>query len=72
MEKGLKGMKEIFNDRYGEADGPGKFTKCTDSANLFSLWGNMTKQARLFRRYADIIVLNDGLILGQSLEDMFE
>jgi hypothetical protein len=64
-------LKELFVARYGSATGLTKLEKCTNSKNLFSLWGNSTKQARLFRRYADIVVLNDGLILGNALGDLF-
>ena len=61
----------MFDARYGPTLGMSKLERCTDSENLYSQWGNMTKQARLFRRYADIVVLNDGLILGNSLADVF-
>jgi hypothetical protein len=68
---GTSALQKMFVDRYGEEQGIPQLRRCTNSKNLFSLWNNMTKQARLFRRYADIVVLNDGLILGHSLEDVF-
>lgn len=55
-----------FEARYG-ADAEIKMDACLQSAKLFSPWSNGTKQARLFRRYADVVVLNDGLVLGDGL-----
>jgi len=65
------GLAKMFIDRYGPGLGTTKLEKCTHSENLFSLWGNASKQARLFRRCADIVVLNDGIILGHPIEEVF-
>jgi hypothetical protein len=63
-------LRQLFTQRYGdEADE--KIRMCLSSHNLFAVWNNSTKQARLFRRYADIVVLNDGLVLGESLSHAF-
>jgi hypothetical protein len=63
-------LRDLFVRRYG-ADADEKMEMCLHSSGLFGLWGNGTKQARLFRRYADLVVLNDGLVLGESLAPMF-
>lgn len=64
-------LRDLFVTRYGRVPGEAKMAQCLESDNLFSLWGNLTKQARLFRRYADVVVVNDGLILGHSFDDYF-
>jgi hypothetical protein len=64
------GLRRLFVTRYG-ADADEKMEMCLHSAGLFGVWGNATKQARLFRRYADLVVLNDGLVLGESLAPLF-
>ena len=62
-------LQDLFIKRYGKSEGISKLKKCLESKHLFSMWGNLSKQSRLFRRYADIIVLNDGLVLGNSLSE---
>lgn len=58
-------IEGLFRERYrGEAEAK---LACLDSAHLYSLWNNTAKQARLFRRYADVVILNDGLVLGEGL-----
>ncbi|WBV43528.1 hypothetical protein [Pseudoroseomonas cervicalis] len=64
------GLRQLFVARYG-ADADEKMEMCLRSAKLFGVWGNGTKQARIFRRYADLVVLNDGLVLGDSLIPLF-
>jgi hypothetical protein len=61
---------KLFTDRYGSVADE-KIAMCLNSANLFGIWKNSTKQARLFRRYADIVILNDGIVLGESLAPDF-
>lgn len=63
-------VESLFKSRY-PSDWQAKMS-CLKTSNPYSLWANSTKQARIFRRYADIIVLNDGIILGDSLAGEFE
>lgn len=63
-------LRTLFVDRYGK-DADEKMNMCLQTSGLFGLWGNGTKQARIFRRYADLVVLNDGLVLGDSLAPLF-
>lgn len=63
-------LRELFVRRYG-SEANDKIESCLHSSQLFGLWGNKTKQARIFRRYADLVVLNDGLVLGDSLAGVF-
>jgi hypothetical protein len=63
-------IKAAFELRYGK-ESSGKLASCIRSNNLFSLWNNRTKQARLFRRYADLLILNDGIIVGDGLAAHF-
>ena len=64
------GLRELFGNRYG-TDAPSKMAATLRAKNLFSVWNNSSKQARLFRRYADVVVLNDGLVLGEGLAGLF-
>jgi hypothetical protein len=62
-------LRDIFRARYG-TQAETKMRECLATSDLFSAWSNSTKQARLFRRYSDIIILNDAIILGESLSNL--
>lgn len=61
---------QLFTNRYDKTAAE-KIAMCLNSPNLFGIWKNSTKQARLFRRYADLVILNDGIVIGDSLAPDF-
>ncbi|MCE9608499.1 MAG: hypothetical protein K8U03_26745 [Planctomycetia bacterium] len=58
-------FRQLFAERYGTASAD---TRATDFLNRTSdhtaKWTDSTKQARIFQRYCDLIVLQDAVILG--------
>lgn len=63
LQRGTK-LYQLFEERYAN-DNPGarreKFTEITEPIGL---WKETTKQARIFRKYCDLIVLSDAILLG--------
>lgn len=64
-------FKALFVNRYGK-DADAKMAMVIASNNFYGVWTNTTKQARLFRRYSDVIILSDGFVLGDSLRADFQ
>ena len=58
---------DLFRRRYPLSEASAKLASVTRSEKLYALWGNKTKQSRLFRRYADLVITSDGVVLGDSL-----
>jgi len=48
-------IAQLMRGRGNNATGPGK---------LIGIWGNNTKQARVFRHYCDLVLLGDAVLLG--------
>lgn len=64
-------LGRLFTDRYGTA-GSSKFRKTTSSPHLYSTWDTTAKQARIFTKYAALIVCSDGFVLGERLAHVFD
>lgn len=58
-------LYRLFEERY-KLEPPGsrqeRFAK--ETSDHVGLWAETTKQARIFRRYCDLIVLSDAVLLG--------
>lgn len=67
----VSALLPLYQTRYG-TDASLKMGESLGSKNLFNVWSNSSKQARVFRWYASIVVLNDGLIIGTPLRQAFD
>lgn len=62
------GLSDLFHERFPVNDVDKKITSLLGSTNIIGIWGDRTKQSRIFRRYCDIIILADAVIIGNNWE----
>jgi hypothetical protein len=57
-------LYSLFDERYVNDDPSARRHKFHGIKDPLGIWKETTKQARIFRRYCDLIVLSDAILLG--------
>ncbi len=60
-------VKQLFIERYG-SEGIRKYNETIKTRSLYGNWITTSKQGRIFYEYCALIICNDGIIIGQSLD----
>lgn len=65
-------LYDLFMDRYPACDLEDKKNNLLRSKDHVGVWSNGTKQARVFKRYCDLIILGDAIIVGENWREESE
>lgn len=73
LNNGKGDLYNLFTQRYSTLDEiETKRSNLLRSSSHIGIWGNGTKQARVFKRYCDLIILGDGVIVGENWREESE